>query len=93
MNGIVWEIGRKIKTKENEEHNSYTKLYGTKKAVWMWIGAITIAFIFALIASLYVGYGWACVDAGGPLWVMREDGQIHADDLKRLEWLRLPVVE
>ncbi len=58
INGLVWEIGRKIKTKENEEHNSYTRLYGTKRAVWIWIGAITLAFFMALIASHYVNLGW-----------------------------------
>ncbi len=58
MNGIVWEIGRKIKTKEEEEHNSYTKLYGTRRAVWIWITSISVAYIFSLMAAYYVNFGW-----------------------------------
>ncbi len=58
INGLVWEIGRKIRTKENEEFNSYTKLYGTKRAVLTWMGIITLAFAIALVASQYVKLGW-----------------------------------
>jgi UbiA prenyltransferase family len=58
INGLVWEIGRKIRTKENEEFNSYTKLYGTKRAVLTWMGIITQAFAMALVASHYVDLGW-----------------------------------
>jgi len=58
INGLVWEVGRKIKTKENEEFNSYTKLFGHKKAVWTWIGIITLAFAMAVVAARYVNLGW-----------------------------------
>ena len=57
-NGLVWEVGRKIRTPDNEEHNSYTKMYGTQKAVWAWIIIITLAFGLALTASFYVNFGW-----------------------------------
>ena len=52
MNGIVWEVGRKIRTPENEEHNSYTKRYGIRRATWIWIASISIAFVFALVAGI-----------------------------------------
>lgn len=58
INGLVWEVGRKIKTKENEEFNSYTKLYGQRKAVWTWLGIITLAFAMAILAANYVNLGW-----------------------------------
>ena len=57
-NGLVWEIGRKLKTSENEEHNSYSRRYGRKKATWFWIAAISIAYLFAILAAVYAGFGW-----------------------------------
>lgn len=58
INGLVWEVGRKIKAPENEEFNSYTKMYGQRKAVWIWIGIISLAFAMAVAAASYVNLGW-----------------------------------
>ncbi len=58
VNGLVWEVGRKIRTPENEEFNSYTKMYGQRKAVWIWIGIISLAFAMAVAAASYVNLGW-----------------------------------
>ncbi len=59
MNGIVLEFGRKIKPPESEEEGvlSYTKYFGTKKAVWIWILVITSTLILSLITSVYANYG------------------------------------
>jgi 4-hydroxybenzoate polyprenyltransferase len=58
INGLVWEVGRKIRTPENEEFNSYTKMYGMRKAVWIWMGIITLAFAMAVAAATYANLGW-----------------------------------
>lgn len=58
MSGLVWEVGRKIKCPKNEEHNSYTRIYGIKKSVYLWFGIITLAYLFSLAAASNVNYGW-----------------------------------
>ena len=59
MNGIVLEIGRKIKPpgKEEEGVNSYTKMIGENKAPALWIGVLFITFCLAVLAAHYAGYG------------------------------------
>jgi 4-hydroxybenzoate polyprenyltransferase len=59
MNGIVLEFGRKIKSPEYEEDGvlSYTKYFGTKKAVWVWISVLSTTLILSLITSYYASYG------------------------------------
>ena len=51
FNGILLEIGRKIKLPENEEEGvvSYSKIWGMKNAAYAWLGilAITLALAFA----------------------------------------------
>jgi 4-hydroxybenzoate polyprenyltransferase len=58
MNGIVMEIGRKIKTKEMEEEGvvSYTSLWGIKKAPMIWMGILVLNFSIAILAGWYTGY-------------------------------------
>lgn len=55
MNGIVLEIGRKIKTPATEEEGvkSYTFLLGTKKAIYVWIAVLFVTLILALLAALF----------------------------------------
>jgi 4-hydroxybenzoate polyprenyltransferase len=59
MNGIVLEIGRKIKPRGSEEEgvNSYTKMIGENKAPVLWIGILFITFCLAVLAAQYAGYG------------------------------------
>jgi 4-hydroxybenzoate polyprenyltransferase len=59
MNGIVLEIGRKIKPSEKEEEgvNSYTKMLGVNNAPLLWIGVLFITFCLAVFAANYAGYG------------------------------------
>ncbi|MBI3238427.1 MAG: UbiA family prenyltransferase, partial [Flavobacteriia bacterium] len=60
MNGIVLEIGRKIKTLDHEEEGvvSYTKLMGVKMAPSLWILLLWITWALALMASYIAGYGY-----------------------------------
>lgn len=59
MNGIVLEIGRKIKPPAQEEDgvNSYTKMLGVNNAPALWIGVLFITFCLAVFAADYAGYG------------------------------------
>lgn len=55
MNGIVLEIGRKIKAKADEKPGvlTYSSLLGTKKAVFLWIVVLLLTLAFSIAASLY----------------------------------------
>lgn len=59
FNGLVLEFGRKIRTPESEENGviSYTGLYGTKRAVIIWLFLITLTLGLAITASFYAGFG------------------------------------
>jgi len=59
VNGLVLEFGRKIKTPASEEVGvvSYTKLYGTKKAVWIWLALLATTGGLAIGAASYASYG------------------------------------
>jgi len=59
MNGILVEFGRKLKAPEDEEPNvvSYTKMWGTTKAIVIWIFTLLITLTIATIAAHYAGYG------------------------------------
>lgn len=58
MNGIVLEIGRKIKTADKEEEGvvSYTKLLGTKGAPVVWILVLATTLLLAMAAAYYAGH-------------------------------------
>ncbi len=58
LNGIVLEIGRKIKAPQSEEPGvqSYTSLYGTKTATVYWIIVLGLTAITSVIAARYAGF-------------------------------------
>ncbi|MBC8137375.1 MAG: UbiA family prenyltransferase [Fibrella sp.] len=53
MNGIVIEVGRKLRSTESEEEGveTYTALWGTTVAPIVWIGAIVGTAVLALLAA------------------------------------------
>ncbi len=59
MNGIVLELGRKIKTKEDESEGvlTYTSMLGEKKAIYLWLFVLFITYILAFLACRYAGFG------------------------------------
>lgn len=59
MNGIVVEFGRKLKAPEDEEEGvvSYTKMWGTKQATYIWMGSVAVTLGLATIAASYAHYG------------------------------------
>lgn len=56
-NGLVIELGRKIRFAKDEQEGvpTYSKLWGTKSAGWVWIGCLGATFIFAFIAAVQIG--------------------------------------
>lgn len=59
FNGIVLEIGRKIRTPEKEADGvlTYSSLHGPVKASWLWILMLLVTFGWAVAASWFAGYG------------------------------------
>jgi 4-hydroxybenzoate polyprenyltransferase len=62
FNGIILEIGRKIRVPEKEESNvvSYSGLWGMRKAVLVWIAVLSVTYGFAVVAA------WSIES---PVWV------------------------
>lgn len=63
MNGLVLEFGRKIRTPETEEEGvvSYTKMYGTKGGVIIWLLLMLVTLGLAIGATNYANYGWIAI--------------------------------
>jgi len=57
FNGLVFEIGRKIRTPLDEENGveTYSSLWGPKKAALGWSGALCLGALAALTAAAKVG--------------------------------------
>lgn len=55
LNGIVLEIGRKLRSPEKEEPgvDSYTRLWGLKTAPAIWLTVISLNLLLACIAAAY----------------------------------------
>jgi hypothetical protein len=58
MNGIVLEVGRKIRAPEKESPgvDTYTSMLGVKPAITLWLGILTLTLLLSMIASYFAGY-------------------------------------
>ena len=56
FNGMVIEIGRKIRAPADEEHGveTYSSLWGRRRAVLIWFGAMALTATIALAAALHI---------------------------------------
>ena len=57
MNGIVIEVGRKIKNAEREEFNTYTTMMGIRRAPVLWLIILFATLLCSIAAAWYAGYG------------------------------------
>ena len=59
LNGIVIEVGRKIRAREAEEEGveTYSALYGARRATIGWLGVLALTYISAATAAWYAGFG------------------------------------
>lgn len=60
MNGIVLEVGRKIKAPEEEAEGvlTYSVMLGKNKAVGLWTAVLLLTLGFSFAAAYYAGYDW-----------------------------------
>ncbi|MDN9010098.1 UbiA family prenyltransferase [Brevibacillus laterosporus] len=58
-NGIILEIGRKIRIPEDEEYGveTYSFLWGYKRATWIWVAVVFVTSFAVWMASVQVGAG------------------------------------
>jgi 4-hydroxybenzoate polyprenyltransferase len=59
-NGLVIEIGRKIRAPQDEEVGveTYTALWGRRKAVLAWLSALSLTALSALLAAREIGFAF-----------------------------------
>jgi len=59
LNGIVIEVGRKIRAAEAEETGveTYSALYGPKRAAIGWLAVLSLTCLSAVLAAWYAGFG------------------------------------
>jgi 4-hydroxybenzoate polyprenyltransferase len=95
FNGIVIEIGRKIRGPKEEETgvNTYTAVWGRPRAVAVWYGAMATTAVFAGIAAWQIDFALSVsallvvflATAAAGAWIfLREPDARHA---KRIEAL------
>ena len=72
MNGIVLEVGRKLRVpgKEQEGVLTYTSMLGKNKAVMLWIGILLITLLLSIAASAFAGYGIAATYILGTIFIV-----------------------
>lgn len=59
FNGIVIEVGRKIRARNDEEHGveTYSALWGPRRAVGVWVSALALTAVSALAAAFQIDFG------------------------------------
>jgi hypothetical protein len=72
MNGVVLEIGRKIRKPGLEEEGviTYSALYGANRAAIYWIITLFITLALSLIASAFAGYGLLAFSVLSALFIL-----------------------
>lgn len=69
--GTVVEVGRKLRAKENEEYgvDTYTHIWGHKRAMTVWMICITISLVTTVLAGFQVQIGVEIIAILSPLYV------------------------
>lgn len=72
MNGIVLEIGRKIRTPEKESTGvlTYSSMLGPAKAVRLWLLMLCITCCLSIAAAQFVGYGTMAIGILGSMFII-----------------------
>jgi 4-hydroxybenzoate polyprenyltransferase len=70
-NGFVVEIGRKIRAPEDEEYGvaTYSSLWGSRRAVLVWLSAMAATGFAAGLAAVQIGFGLS-VAAALAVWLL-----------------------
>lgn len=58
MNGIVLEVGRKIRTPQQESEGvlTYTSMLGIPKAIYLWMVVLFATLLLSITASYFANY-------------------------------------
>ena len=69
--GTVVEVGRKLRAKEDEEYgvDTYTQIWGPKRAMAVWMFCMTISIVTTTLAGFRVNVGWVILAVLLPLYV------------------------
>jgi hypothetical protein len=72
MNGIVLEIGRKIRTPEKEANGvlTYSSMLGVNRAVTLWLFILLITLSLSIAACVFAGYGMTAFIVLGAVFVL-----------------------
>ena len=72
MNGIVLEVGRKIRNPEREQEGvlTYSAMLGRPKALQLWILVVAITLGLSIAAAAFAGYGTTGFVVLGVLFVL-----------------------
>lgn len=72
MNGIVLEIGRKIRVPEKEAHGvlTYTAMLGINRAVIYWLVILFVTLSLSIAACIFAGYGMTAFIVLGGVFVL-----------------------
>ncbi len=91
FNGIVIEIGRKIRQPDQEEEGvpTYSKLWGQKRAAIVWVGCMAVTATFAILAAVHIEFSLPvlCILVPLLIWSMWTASQSHRMASKRFELL------
>ncbi len=72
MNGIVLEVGRKIRAPERESEGvlTYTSMLGIPGAIRLWLAVLVVTLALSIAASVFAGYGKAVPMVLGLVFLM-----------------------
>jgi 4-hydroxybenzoate polyprenyltransferase len=71
-NGVVIELGRKIRAPEQEETGveTYSVLWGRRNAVLSWLAAMAATLVCAFVAAQRIGFALPVVVVLGGMWLI-----------------------
>jgi len=70
--GLVFEVGRKIRSKEEEEEgvNTYSAVWGIKKSVIIWLSCVAASLITVFISAYVIEMGGIIIAIFAPLYLI-----------------------
>ena len=71
FNGIVIEIGRKIRSPQDEETGvqTYSALWGPRMAIIAWLAAMLTCGVLAVIAAVWINAQWTVAGVAAFAWI------------------------
>ncbi|PSL31297.1 UbiA family prenyltransferase [Dyadobacter jiangsuensis] len=72
MNGIVLEVGRKIRAPQQESEGvlTYTSMLGVPRAIGLWLAVLAVTLLLSMAASVFAGYGYVVLAVLGVVFLV-----------------------